>query len=126
MWFWYFMLATTFLIPIAMIGFGARFMNKPPAKINSVYGYRTPMSMKNSDTWDFAHRYAGRVWYVSGWITLFASIPPMLFVMGKGTDTIGSTGALISLLQCIPLLGVIYATERALKKHFDKDGNRKQ
>ena len=28
------------------------FMKKAPKEINSVFGYRTSMSMKNKDTWD--------------------------------------------------------------------------
>ena len=30
----------------------------PPESINGVIGYRTPMSMKNKDTWDEAKKYS--------------------------------------------------------------------
>ncbi|MCY6372198.1 SdpI family protein [Clostridium ganghwense] len=39
-------------------------MKKPPKEINSTFGYRTTMSSKNKDTWNFAHRYAGIVWFI--------------------------------------------------------------
>lgn len=29
----------------------------PPDSINSMIGYRTPMAMKNKDTWDEAQKY---------------------------------------------------------------------
>ena len=29
--------------------------------VNFVFGYRTSMSMKNKDTWEFAHKYCGKV-----------------------------------------------------------------
>ena len=50
------------LLPFTMIGFGRYFMKKAPKEINSVFGYRTSMSMKNKDTWEFSHKYCGKVW----------------------------------------------------------------
>ena len=55
MGFWVFMLFMDLLIPFTMIGFGKLFMTKLPQDINTVFGYRTTMSMKNKDTWAFAH-----------------------------------------------------------------------
>ena len=55
--FWIFMLIMDLLLPFTMIGFGRYFMKKAPKEINSVFGYRTSMSMKNKDTWEFAHKY---------------------------------------------------------------------
>ena len=60
MGFWIFMLIMDLLLPFAMIGFGRYFMKKAPKEINSVFGYRTSMSMKNKDTWEFAHKYCGK------------------------------------------------------------------
>lgn len=51
MGFWFFMLIMDLLIPFTMIGFGKCFLKKAPDNINSVFGYRTSMSMKNKDTW---------------------------------------------------------------------------
>ena len=45
--FWIFMLIMDLLLPFTMIGFGRYFMKKAPKEINSVFGYRTSMSMKN-------------------------------------------------------------------------------
>ena len=50
--FWIFMLIMDLLLPFTMIGFGRYFMKKAPKEINSVFGYRTSMSMKNKDTWE--------------------------------------------------------------------------
>ena len=62
----WFNLALDLLVPLIMIGIGLSFLKKPPKDINGAYGYRTPMSMKNQDTWDFAHRVCGRVWCIAG------------------------------------------------------------
>jgi len=125
MGFWIFMLIMCLLVPITMIGFGLYFKKKAPKKINWWFGYRTSMSMKNKDTWDFAHNYSGKIWLVSGWITLIISVLAFMFAFGNETDTIGKLGGALMLLQCIPLLAVIPFTEIALRRKFDKRGNRK-
>lgn len=70
MGFWIFMLLMNLMIPLTMIGFGRSFMKNTPKEINAVFGYRTSISMKNKDTWEFAHRYCGKLWYVCGLILL--------------------------------------------------------
>lgn len=57
-----FTLICGFLIPAVMIIFGNIFLNHPPGKINMAYGYRTTRSMKNQETWEFAHEYCGLIW----------------------------------------------------------------
>lgn len=123
--FWIFMLVMDLLIPAAMIGFGKMFLNHAPKEINIAFGYRTNMSMKNKDTWEFAHRYCGKLWYTCGMILLPLTIIPMLFVIGKNADAIGTLGGIICTIQLIPLIGSIFPTEIALKKRFDKNGNRR-
>ena len=55
MGFWIFMLITDLLIPVIMTVFGWYFIKQAPKNINYLFGYRTEMSMKNEDTWKFAH-----------------------------------------------------------------------
>ena len=98
----------------------------PPESINGMIGYRTPMSMKNKDTWEFAHNYIGKLWYRIGLILVPLSVIPMLFVLGKGEDPVGYLGSAICMLQMMFLIVPIFPTERALKKTFDKKGNRRQ
>jgi len=123
--FWIFMLVMDLLIPFTMIGFGWLFIHKPPKKINSIYGYRTSRSMKNEETWEFAHRYSGKLWYGLGWIMLPCTVIAMAMVLGMDKDTIGTFGGAVSMVQCVGLVGTILPTERALKKNFDADGNRR-
>ena len=80
--FWIFVLAMDLLIPGVMIGFGKAFMKNPPREINPGFGYRTPRSSKNQDTWDFAQREMGAVWYKWGKILLIPSVLPLLLVLG--------------------------------------------
>ena len=125
MGFWIFMLIVNLLIPFTMIGFGRGFMKNAPKEINAVFGYRTAMSMKNKDTWAFAHNYAGKLWYVVGWILLPLSILIMMLVIGRTENVIGTVGGILCGIQMIPLIGAIIPVERALRKTFDKNGNRR-
>ena len=102
-----------------------QYAKKAPKEINSVFGYRTSMSMKNKDTWEFAHKYCGKVWYVCGMVMLPITVIFMLLVIGKNEDCVGSIGGIICGVQLIPLIGSILPTEIALKKNFDKNGTRR-
>ena len=125
MGFWIFMLIMDLLFPFTMIGFGRYFMKKAPKEINSLFGYRTSMSMKNKDTWEFAHKYCGKVWYVCGMVMLPITVICMLLVIGENKDCVGSIGGIINGVQLIPLIGAIIPTEIALRKNFDKNGTRR-
>lgn len=126
MGFWIFMLIMDLLIPLSMIGFGRVFIKNGPNEINGVFGYRTSMSMKNKDTWVFAHHYCGKLWLIIGWIMLFASIIPMILLIGRDIDTVGRWGGILCAVQTFFMLITIIPTEVALKRNFDKDGNRKK
>ena len=125
MGFWIFMLLMNLMIPLTMIGFGRSFMKNTPKEINAVFGYRTSISMKNKDTWEFAHRYCGKIWYVCGLILLPITVIFLLLVIGKDTDYVGTVGGIICGAQLILLIGSIFSTEITLKKVFDKNGKKR-
>ncbi len=125
MGFWIFLLLMDLLIPLTMIGFGKLFLTKAPSNINAAFGYRTTMSMKNKDTWEFAHKYCGKLWLKCGLVLLTISVIPFLFVLNKEEDVIGTVGGIVCAVQLVFLIGSIFPTEAALKKTFDKDGIRR-
>lgn len=126
MGFWIFMFVFDLFVPLSMIGFGHYFKKTAPKEINSTFGYRTAMSMKNRDTWTFAHSFCGKVWWWGGLILAVITIIGMLFVINGSEDTVGIVGVIICYIQLLVLVGSIFPTEIALKKNFDKDGKRKQ
>ena len=65
--FWWFMLICDLIIPIVMIIAGRMMWKHCPKSINGIVGYRTNRSMKNMDTWKFAHEYCGKLWWKIGW-----------------------------------------------------------
>jgi uncharacterized membrane protein len=125
MGFWIFMLMICLLTPVVMIVFGLVFIKRPPNKVNTIYGYRTAMSMKNDDTWRFAHRFIGRLWLIIGAAALPVSAIAMLLVLDGDVAGIGLFGAVVAIAQCLLLIISIIPTENALHKHFDSSGRRK-
>ena len=125
MTFWIYMLVMDLLIPAIMIGFGRSFMTKAPKNINATFGYRTAMSMKNKDTWEFAHKYCGKLWFRCGLVLLPLSVIPLLFVLNKDIATVGNVGLIVAGVQLVPLVGSIFPTEAALKRTFDQNGLRR-
>jgi uncharacterized membrane protein len=125
MWQVIFIFVSNLIIPIMMLFFGIIFKNQGPKKINGIYGYRTSMSMKNKETWDFAHRYCGRLWTKLGIITLFVSIIISLITLNFDEKIQGIVVAVVVTIQTIILIASIFPVEKELKKNFDKDGNRR-
>ncbi|MBR3762548.1 MAG: SdpI family protein [Lachnospiraceae bacterium] len=123
---WIFMLIMNLLIPAAMLGFGWVFLHKPPKTINWGYGYRTERSTKSQEAWDFAHQYAGTLWFKWGKWLLMLTIVAMLLVIGRDKDVIGTVGSVLCIIQLVPLIYVIVPTERALKRNFDSKGRPKK
>lgn len=126
MGFWIFMTLFNLLIPATMLLFGSYFEKKAPNEMNGVFGYRTSMSMKNRDTWQFAHHYCGRLWKKVGKYMLYISAIISIATIGLDTDGIGWVGAGLSFTQMFFLIGTIFPTEKALKKNFDQYGFRRK
>jgi uncharacterized membrane protein len=116
-------LIMTAIMSLTMIGFGVLFVKKPPKEINSIFDYRTPMSTKNKDTWDIAHRYSGKVWIRSGIITVIISV---IFIFAQqNLDNYNQLILALFYIQLVILLLVIPLTEIALRKTFNKNSSRK-
>ena len=125
MGFWIFMLAMGLLFPVVMILFGTIFMKSAPKKINYILGYRTDMSMKNRDTWEFAHKYFGKLWIRYGLLLIPITVIPMLYVIGNSENVVATVGLIVSFVNTVTLIVPIFFTEKALNRTFDKDGKRK-
>lgn len=119
MLFWTYMLFVSSIIPVILISFGLYFRKNAPKNINYIFGYRTARSMKNKDTWLFAHNFCGKIWLIGGIIVLILSIAIMLSVINMDTDTIGYVGAGCSFLSIILIIISVFFTENALKKKFN-------
>lgn len=124
MGFWIFMTVCNFLMPALMVIIGKIWLKHPPKSINSSYGYCTPMSQKNQATWDFAQAYCRKLWWKIGWIMMPFSIIIMIPVIGNNVNTIAILGTVIVTVEGIIMGSTIFFVERALRKNFDKEGNK--
>ncbi len=112
------------LIPSTMVIFGAIWTFSEVGYINSIIGYRTLMSMKNQETWEYAHRYYGKIIFRSGLILLIITT---FFIMDFKEHTDFSAISLFVLLfQLVIILLPIIPTEKKLKDNFDEKGRRKK
>lgn len=95
------------------------FVKYPPKKINDFYGYRTSRSMINQDCWDFANKYSTALMWKSA---LATCISQLIAIIVLNEESALLTGVIVLI---ITLLYSVYLTEKALKKVFDKEGNRR-
>lgn len=117
-----FLLFINSLIPLMMIFFGWLWKDSPPRGINYLYGYRTSMSMKNEDTWRFAHLYHGKIWYWSG-LALLVFVLILSLIFRKDYET---TSLWLNLIAMAVMILTIIPTEIVLRKKFDKNGKLKE
>ena len=125
MWFWWFMLICDILVPVILIIGGIIMWKRCPKEINGLFGYRTAMSMKNMDTWRFAHDYCGRLWWKIGWIMIVPSIIIHIPFYNSSEMAVSVLGIVVMTVQCILLIALIFPVENALKKTFNPDGTRR-
>ena len=122
---WFGIAFTVIIIPALMIICGKYYIKKAPKNINHFVGYRTTRSMKNKETWEFAHNYMGKLWYKYGIVLFVISAALMLLTMGQDEDAVGGLAAIITTVQVFVMIVPCVLTEKALKENFDEDGNRK-
>ena len=123
---WVFLLACNLIAPVVMVLFGRRFIKNPPKERNGWYGYRTNRSMKNQETWDFAQRCMGEIWYKVGWaLVLFAVLGQLLTLLAPTMGSMCMWSMAPMTVEIIVMLAAIIPVERALKQIFDENGNRR-
>lgn len=124
--FWFFMLVCDLIIPCVIIWFGRQFLRYPPERINKTFGYRTTMSMKNQDTWAFAHRLCGKIWFWLGLLLLPLSGLALLPFWRQDIQAMGMAGGLVCLGQLLVMMCSAIPVELALRANFDPSGRRKK
>ena len=122
MGFWWFLFVCNLLIPSTMIIAGYMMWKHCPGKINRIMGYRTTRSMKNMDTWRFAHDYAGRLWWKTGWVLMIPTVLVQLPFTKSNTNKVGILSLVIVSVQLLIMLLTIIPVEKALRKKFNDDG----
>ncbi|WP_025725229.1 SdpI family protein [Acholeplasma granularum] len=125
MWMIIFFVITINLIPLMMFIFGLYFHKSPPKEISDYIGYRTKYSKLNQDTWTFANKFMGILWFRLSFVVLAFSLIPIPFIYNKNQEVIAIILVSTLLVQTLILIISIIPVEIALRKHFDSKGNRK-
>lgn len=116
------MMVALFLVPLVMVICGMSYTKRGPKRINKVQGYRTKMSMKNRETWDFAHKYLGDLWFKLGTPLLAVTSVMSLIVFRQSDEKIMFWCTVIVLIHVVVMVIPVYFTEKALKANFDENG----
>ena len=66
-----------------------------------------------------------RIDYITANSIVLASVIFLLLVFGKSIHVVGTAGGIICGVQLVPFIGSVFPTELALKKIFDKNGERR-
>ena len=116
------LMITIFMLPLVMVICGMSYVKRGPKRISKVQGYRTRMSMKNRETWDFAHKHLGDLWFKLGVPLLAMTSVVSLLVFRESTKNIMLWCSVILVIQIVIMVTPTYFTEKALKKNFDENG----
>ena len=115
--------AVDVMLPLILIVFGIFALAVIPRKPNWIMGYRTPMACKNQDTWVFAHKHFGKQMIIFGLVyAILLIVRAILVENGVSSWIIG----VVIAAQVIAVLLALIPTEIALRKEFDKNGNRRR
>lgn len=85
----------------------------PPQKINNLYGYRSPSSKRNQETWDFAQKYSSMELIKLGGLLALSGL--LGFIYQPVRDTAMIIGLALVILTVIIL---IIRVESAIKKNL--------
>lgn len=105
---------TAFPVGLIFWLIGLYFVKYPPKKINPLMGYRTPRSMKNQESWDFAQVYSSELFKKYGLLIMLISFVDF----GLPEWEIDTKMILAMAVILLPIAYIIFKTERALKEKF--------
>jgi uncharacterized membrane protein len=111
-------------IPIGWLGVAYLFIKKTPNQINDLYGYRTKRSKKSDETWQFAHRYYGKIWLFLSPVLMVLITTVFLLIINESDYVIFISSIIITFILITVTSLSIIPVEKALKSHFDSSGVR--
>ena len=79
--------------------------------------------MKNEETWKFAHKTCGGLWWKLGVVMLIISALIHVPFYGASDDALSILSLIVTMLQLALIIASIFVIESALKKKFNEDGS---
>lgn len=115
---YYLAFAIVLLTPVAMFLVGLLWRLHPPKYAGSSFAYRTALSSRSQETWDFAHSHISKLWIRLG--LLLSVVSSVLMVMAEENYT--SFVLWIIGGQMVFLCISAFLVDTALKHSFDEQG----
>lgn len=109
----------TMITPVAMFFMGLIWSKRMPTK-SQLLSYRSELSMKNEETWAFAHDHIAKLWIRVGVITAILTI----ILMRVFADYYTSFLLWLLFGQMVFFCGSIFFVDSLMKAVFDEEGNR--
>ena len=116
---WAFVCIACLICPLMMLVYGIRFSHYQP-KREGICGVRIKAALTNDTTWDFAHRYCGRLWQTTGMFMASAVILAMIILMRFSDLVIAVSGVVILFIQLILFILSFCLVSKAIIRNFGK------
>ena len=108
-------------VPVIMIVTGIVFLLHPDQNKDGRRGYHTISARRSQHTWNYAQRYAGKIWIAAGILMFSASaVIFQLTDLPKGNLMVN-----LIIIQLGVWVVTVYPVERALERNFDEIGTPK-
>lgn len=124
--FFIYLYISNILIPLLTMAAGYFMYKHTPKNINSFIGYRTSLSKKNQDVWEFSNKYAGKVMLITGSVLLILSVIVPLFFIHTDENIFSTFFTAAALTEVGILLCTLIPMNNKIKRTFDENGNRRK
>jgi ACR3 family arsenite efflux pump ArsB len=111
---WAFVLA---VIPVPLGLFALAWRKNPPADIG-IYGYRTKLSMRSKESWDYAHKLCAKLFPRYNLILLIASEIVLFIGYAISKDHVMIIAICLLVIQTVLVFLMCIQIDRALKEKF--------
>ncbi|MCL1862144.1 MAG: SdpI family protein [Defluviitaleaceae bacterium] len=114
------MFIVSLLLPLTLIFLGFMYRHDTPTGPNYFAGFRTRRSMQNEKTWEFAHRFGGRIWFFMGLVTLPMAAIAMFLVIRHGFMNVEIFAIIVIAVQFVLLMASYVVVDIAIDRRFGK------
>jgi uncharacterized membrane protein len=104
---------------------GRTYQKQPFEGHSYAFGFRTRYSAKSRQTWEFAQKYGGKIWWISGLVMTPLTAVVMVLMIRHGVVNIEMFTVIVVAVQCVVMFLSHFFTNRAIKRRFDENGERK-
>lgn len=122
--FWLGMLLVAEIIPFILYKFGKLYLTNPPEDKKSPLRCRAINASLSDETWDFAHRLCGELWYKAGFYLLMLVALVMILVIAQEAYKVRNTLFVILAFELFTIVRSVFILHKRLHKEFDDEGNR--